>query len=140
MYQISYSFLYILTWFSLSERLISRFRYSYHQITYFQLITIKMVNVITYSFISIFCLLINNFSFVLSIIALQSNSLKQKNLQSVTTNSKYNNSIENEVESESANTIARGYKDCTEALINKTRKRNILIEYKYYEGYYLYPR
>ena len=32
------------------------------------------------------------------------------------------------------------YRDCTEILINKTSQRNILIEYNYYEGYYLYPR
>ena len=32
------------------------------------------------------------------------------------------------------------YQDCTNILINKTKERNILIEYDYYEGYYLYPR
>ena len=32
------------------------------------------------------------------------------------------------------------YQDCTNILINKTKERNILLEYNYYEGYYLCPR
>ena len=32
------------------------------------------------------------------------------------------------------------YQDCTKILINKTREKSILLEYNYYEGYYLYPR
>ena len=140
MYQISYSFLYILTWFPFSDRLISQFRYSYRQITYCQYIALKMVYVITYLFISLFCILINNLPFILSIISLQSNTLVDKNLQRVTTNSTDNNSNINDVESESSNNKAKKYKDCTEALINKTRNQNILIEYNYYEGYHLYPR
>ena len=84
--------------------------------------------------------MINDIPFVLSIISLQSNNLKQKDLQRVTTNSKDDNTNANDEESESANSISKIYRDCTESLINKTRKRNILIEYNYYEGYYLYPR
>ena len=99
-----------------------------------------MVYVITYLFISLFCLLINNLPFILSIISLQSNTLVDKNLQRVTTNSTDNNTNVNDVESESSNNKAKIYKDCTEALINKTRNQNILIEYNYYEGYHLYPR
>ena len=95
-----------------------------------------MVYVITYSFISLFCLVINNVPFILSIISLQSNTLEDENLQTITTNSTDNNSNVNE----SINSRAQRYKDCTEVLINKTRTRNILIEYNYYEGYYLYPR
>jgi hypothetical protein len=33
-----------------------------------------------------------------------------------------------------------GYRDCTENIINKTDGRDMLIEYNYYPGYYLYPR
>ena len=97
---------------------------------------IKMVYVITYSFILIFCIVINNIPFILSIISLQSNTLEDKNLQTITSNSTENNSNVNE----SVVSRAKRYKDCTEALINKTRTQNILIEYNYYEGYYLYPR
>ena len=32
------------------------------------------------------------------------------------------------------------YRDCTENIINKTFGRDMLIEYNYYPGYYLYPR
>ena len=32
------------------------------------------------------------------------------------------------------------YRDCTKTLINKTSQHHVLIEYNYYEGYYLYPR
>lgn len=33
-----------------------------------------------------------------------------------------------------------GYRDCTKFILNSTAGREILIEYNYYPGYFLYPR
>ena len=51
-----------------------------------------------------------------------------------------NNSKLMDLELEKKSKGANLYQDCTKILVNTTTELVILIEYNYYEGYYLYPR
>ena len=63
--------------------------------------------------------------------------LKEKPLRQniLSLDNQTSNNVNSERKSEES-----GLQDCTEIIINKTAGRDMLIEYNYYPGYYLYPR
>ena len=68
------------------------------------------------------------------------NDSKNENLMSGATITSDTNTNKLDSNTELNARTTERYRDCTEILINKTNQRNVLIEYNYYEGYYLYPR
>ena len=68
------------------------------------------------------------------------NDSKNENLMSGATITSDTNTNKLDSNTELNTRTTERYRDCTEILINKTNQRNVLIEYNYYEGYYLYPR
>lgn len=96
--------------------------------------------VITTTFTFILVFTINKPLMIISTSSAKLNDNKSKDLQSGATISPDNgtNNLDSNIELNGRTT--EKYRDCTDILINKTRQHNVLMEYNYYEGYYLYPR
>ena len=92
------------------------------------------------TFVTILIFIMNNPSMIISTSSPKLNDNKNENLKSGATISFDTDTKNLDSNIELNGRTTERYRDCTEILINKTSQRNILIEYNYYEGYYLYPR